>query len=85
VISIFSKLIHHHESILARGIKAINAENFSAQPGEEILVGLFCGTDRGFAFQGRKGAFRTPVARLSQTGKAFGFAVFTESTAPAHR
>jgi hypothetical protein len=28
---------------------------------------------------------RRPVARLSQTSKTFGFAIFTESTASAHR
>jgi hypothetical protein len=34
-------------------------------------------------FRGERGV-RTPVAPLSKTGKAFGFAVFSESTAPAH-
>jgi len=35
-------------------IRPIEAEEFSAQPGEEIFVGLFCLADRGVAFQGEK-------------------------------
>jgi hypothetical protein len=55
VISIFSKLIHHHESILARGIKAINAENLSAQPGRKSLSDCFAGRIVVLPFRGEKG------------------------------
>lgn len=35
-------------------VRPIKAEDFSAQPGEEIFVGLFRLADRGVAFQGKK-------------------------------